>query len=311
MGPDLVPGAPMDGTARQGQTVGQRGDGQRKAPAQFAGESTAGLALPAVQGPEPGPAGGISGLGIQHTDHTALRHIQGPTHAGLLLQTTGQQGQITFAAPPPGFGLAKIPHRGVQAVRIIRHGGTDDARRPGIQALQQGPGRRDGALGPQRRDGDLKAAAAAPGQTDAVPACGFEKSLPAPLTGKRTWSFSTGSRIRKNFRESRGKADTVALTDTVGGGGLTAVDPHPPFFQQAPTTAQAGHRLAQGLQHHGQGSIQPLAGKGGISHMRVLVQGVHQASSSGITAVPASGARSRARSSSTSSSRATEARSGS
>ena len=68
---------------------------------------------------------------------------------------------------------------------------------------------------------------------------------------------------------------------------------------------------AQGLQHHGQGSIQPLAGKGGISHMRVLVQGVHQASSSGITAVPASGARSRARSSSTSSSRATEARSGS
>lgn len=207
------------GTARQGQTVGQRGDGQRKASAQFAGEITAGLALPAVQGPEPGPAGGISGLGIQHTDHTALRHIQGPTHAGIPLQTTGQQGQITFAAPPPGFGLAKILHRGVQAVRIIRHGGTDNARRPGIQALQQGPGRRDGALGPQRRDGGLKAAAAAPGQTDAVPACGFEKSLPAPLTGKRTGSFSTGSRIRKNFRESRGKADTVALTDTVGGRG--------------------------------------------------------------------------------------------
>ena len=224
MGPDLVPGAPMDGTARQGQTVGQRGDGQRKAPAQFAGEITAGLALPAVQGPEPGPAGGISGLGIQHTDHTALRHIQGSAHAGLLLQTTGQQGQIAFAAPPPGFGLTKILHRGVQAVRIIRHGGTDDTRRPGIQALQQGPGRRDGALGPQRRDGGLKAAAAAPGQTDAVPACGFEKSLPAPLTGKRTGSFSTVSRIRKNFRESRGKADTVALTDTVGGGGLTAVD---------------------------------------------------------------------------------------
>ena len=177
--------------------------------------------------------------------------------------------------------------------------------------MQQGPGRRDGALGPQRRDGGLKAAAAAPGQTDAVPACGFEKSLPAPLTGKRTGSFSTGSRIRKNFRESRRKADTVALTDTVGGGGLTAVDPHPPFFQQAPTAAQAGHGPAQGFQYHGQGRVQPLAGKGGIGHMTVLVQGVHQASSSGIAAVPASGARSRARSSSTSSSRATEARSGS
>lgn len=129
------------------------------------------------------------------------------------------------------------------------------------QALQQGPGRRDGALGPQRRDGGLKAAAAAPGQTDAVPACGFEKSLPAPLTGKRTGSFSTGSRIRKNFRESRGKADTVALTDTVGGGGLPAVDPHPPFFQQAPTAAQAGHRLTQGFQYHGQGRVQPLAAR--------------------------------------------------
>ena len=116
----------------------------------------------------------------------ALCHVQGPAHAGLPLQRAGQQGQIALAAAAPGLGLTEIPHRGGQAVFILSHGGTDDARRPGIQALQQGPGRRDGALGPQRRDGGLKAAAPAPGQADAVPAGGFEKGLPASLTGKGT-----------------------------------------------------------------------------------------------------------------------------
>ena len=92
--------------------------------------------------------------------------------------------------------------------------------------MQQGPGRRDGALGPQRRDGGLEAAAPAPGQADAVPAGGFEKGLPASLTGKGTGSVPLiGSGIGKNFRDGRTQADAVALTDTVGSGGLTAVDP--------------------------------------------------------------------------------------